>query len=934
MRVRSLLASDLGELEVQLKSLAEKPELLFLIGVCSVEELKRASALLKDHFSDVERVGLTVAAAVRRGRVIEKGFVLVIVDGIPTEVFSSFSSEERTAGEEIGNYFLQKRQGFLLLFTDGVKTQGEVLVEEIKKRLRIPLIGAKASTANYPIKTAVFHNGRFSERGTVAIYVDYDDFKPYSIFDWKEIGKEFLITESEGNRVYSINHFPAVEFYRHYLGDPVAERLPFTGIEFPLILFNEGEKVARACIERHDDGSLSFAGRVPQASYVRLGCGDLMNRKETLASIEENIGNYDFYLLFPCIARWNFLGEEAVKELQLLRGKESVGFFTFGEFFEGKLLNETLTAVALKKGRITKRAHIAEEPAEENPLVLAITHFLSRISEEYSLLSDAIDNNDFGILILSDILGKKRCIYASKSLERITGYSVEDFILGNVNHTIVYGEDLKKVEGLMEAFRKGEKAEAVLEYRIVTAGGRIKWIRSFAKSSGDTLILSITDISAEKEVEFLAIKDPLTKLYNRQFALEAISKLVEKNRRDGSYSAVLFMDIDRFKLINDVYGHDVGDEILKVVAERIMGGIRGADIPCRFGGDEFLVVLPDLGVSKRFAERRAKEIAKRLVEQISKPILLGGKEFIVTTSIGIVLFSSEIEASDAVKFADIAMYTSKENGRNRITVFSDGLKEKARKLEVVERELKKEVLNRSFNVFYQPIVRLNGGLKLVGFEVLTRFKSKKLSSFSLSYLIKLVEENGLIDNLTLGVIEKACSFLISSHMDGIKISVNVSYRDLMSDEFLENMEETIKSFGIAPSRLTIEITERVFAEDYHAVKEVLDNLKTKGFSIAIDDFGTGYSCLAYLQELPIDVIKVDRTFITGIVENEKKKHLVEAINFLGKSLGMSIVAEGVEEEGEMEVLKKIGIDMFQGYLFAPPVEESKAKELLGSLARS
>ena len=758
MKIKSFTAGDLKELDLYLKEIIEKPNLLFLLGVCSTEELEKATTLLKNRFSDVDRIAMTVAAGVRRGRIIRNGYILIVVRDIPVDVFSSFSSDEKRAGKEIANHFSDKKKGFLLLFTDGVKTQGEDLVKEIKKKVKIPLIGAKASTSKFPVKTAICHNGRFSEKGAVAIYIDYEDFKPYSIFDWREIGKEFLVTESEGNRVYSINHFPAVEFYRHYLGDRIANNLPFTGIEFPLILNCKGQKTARACIGKHDDGSLSFAGRVPQASYVKLGCGDLANREETLKSIYKAIGGYEFYFLFPCIARWNFLGEEAVKELNILEGKESVGFFTFGEFYEDRLLNETLTAVALKKGN-RKSSKVSVESSNQNPTLIALNNFLSRLSEEYTLLSDAIDNNDFGILILSDVLGRKRCIYASKSLERITGYSVEDFILGNVNHTIVYGDDFKKVKKLMASFSKGEMESATVEYRIVTADGKLKWIRSFVKSAGDTLILSITDISAEKKIEFLAVKDPLTGLYNRQFALETISRLIEKSKRDESFSAVLFLDLDRFKLINDVYGHDVGDEILKVVAERIRKSVRSADIPCRFGGDEFLVILPNLGVSKKFAERRARGVARRIIEKVSQPITINGREFIVTASIGVALFSGEIKASDVVKFADVAMYTSKENGRNRITIFSENLKEKAEELEVIERALKKEVLGKSFRVVYQPIVKLNGKLSLLGFEVLTRFNSKELQKFSLSYLIKLIEENGLIDNLTLGVLEKACSFL-------------------------------------------------------------------------------------------------------------------------------------------------------------------------------
>lgn len=211
---------------------------------------------------------------------------------------------------------------------------------------------------------------------------------------------------------------------------------------------------------------------------------------------------------------------------------------------------------------------------------------------------------------------------------------------------------------------------------------------------------------------------------------------------------------------------------------------------------------------------------------------------------------------------------------------------------------------------------------MYGFEALVRFVDKELSKFPISYLIEIMEENGIIDDLTFGVIEKVCMFLKEIKRENLKVSVNLSYRDLIEKRFIEDLEKKVNHLGLAPSQFILEVTERIFVQDFNVMKKVLSELREKGFSIAIDDFGSGYSCLSYLQELPVDIIKVDKTFIRGIDKNEKKKRLVEAINFLGKSLDMDVIVEGVESKEELMALRQIGISRFQGYYFSRPLEES------------
>jgi len=926
MKVESYYYKNVEEFRRGLEGLNNlNNKLLLLFGACSVGELRKAHEFMNNLYPDVEKVGLTVAASVLDGNILKEGYLLSVISEIEFKVISS-ASEELDAAREIGSSLKEKKEGVVVVLSDGVRTQGEIFLKNLKKIVKIPVVGAKASTMLIPVETAVFHNQSFSQRLIVAIYVNWKDFKHYYVFDWEDIGKEFLVTKAKGNRVFSINHFPACEFYRYYLGSWVAEKLPFSGVEFPLIFEVNGIKVARACVQKHEDGSLSFAGCVPEAAYVKLGCGDLSKREETLNKITKELGGYEYYFLFPCIARWIFLQEEAEKEISLLRGKKSIGFLTFGEFYEDVLLNETLTVIAFNRvGSLEVSLELKDEKKTEKYPFRAVAHLLSRISKEFSLLKDAINNNEFGVLILSDVSGngEKKCIYASKSLEAITGYKSEDFILGKIKHEdIIYREDFSKIEELVRLFKAGKVKETVIECRILTANGDIKWIRSYAKCNDGTILLSILDISSRKEIEFLSIKDQLTQLYNREYAFRKLKELMEEGR--NFYSAVLFLDLDRFKVINDVYGHDIGDEILKIVSKRIKDSVRGVDIPCRFGGDEFIVILPNLSKDKSAAEEKATKVANRILKRLSQPIFINGKEFLITASIGISLFNSDGSPQDVVKFADMAMYNSKEKGRNRITIFSYELKDKAEKLEEVERELRKEVLNDKFSLVYQPIFCLSGEkLRLCGFEVLTRFNSKILKEKPINFLISVLEDEGLSAWLTLGLFKKLISLLDRNPILGkLKLSVNVGYRDIISQELVKGINKLVRS-----PNFVIEITERVFAEDYERISKILHFLKERGFKVAIDDFGTGYSCLAYLQSLPVDIIKIDKTFTKDLDKDVKKRRLVKAIYHLGSSLGMDITAEGVETREEFETLRNLGIKSFQGYFFYKPLPEKEAVRL-------
>ncbi|SMP11609.1 PAS domain S-box-containing protein/diguanylate cyclase (GGDEF) domain-containing protein [Desulfurobacterium pacificum] len=930
MKFSNFLAKDAREVkDILLQCKPSSPDLILFFCACCQEEIEKVVDVAAAVLPDVERVGVSAASVIKDGEVFDSGIVVCCVKG-NVKVVSSDFVDELERGRFLGKSLAGSDDGFIVLLSDGTETKGESLIEGLREYLRIPLVGGKASNSDFGDVTLVFHNEKLMDRGAIAVYFEEKSFVSDYVFDWVEVGRRFLVTKADGNRVYTINHFPAVEFYRHYLGDVVANGLPGSGIEYPLVFEVNGRKVARTCVKKLEDGSLLFAGEVPSGVYVRLGCGSLRDGCRTLSRLKSVFADCESHLVFSCFARRKFLGEEVEKELQVLGGRGG-GFFTFGEYYDDCVLNESL--VVLGTGVEGKRlSKVEEKCTNKESSLYAISHFLNQTTKEYELITEAVDNNDFGVMVLLPIGGSRKCIFASKSLEKITGYRVEDFILGRVSfETLIHKGDLHRVLRIRQSFLKEGKREGKAEYRIVTADGKVKWVRSFIRICEDgKIVFSIIDITPEKAVEFLAVKDPLTGLYNRQFAFEILSKLIAHNKRKKSHGAVLFIDLDRFKFINDVYGHDAGDKVLKEVARRIKKAVRDEDVVCRFGGDEFIVILSGLGPIRKVAIAEAKRIAKRILSSIDRPVLVNGKEFFLTASIGIAVFSGEITPSEVIKFADVAMYRAKNRGRNRISVFNEELKTRVEWEELVERELKRAVRRREFKLVYQPQFFV-GNLKvkkLVGFEALLRILNPKIASIPVSKLIKMAEDCGIIQDITINVIDRVCS-LLKFARGKTRIGINVSSQDLMGEDFVEEVEKILRSHGVDPANLCFEVTERVFIEDFDIAKKTVTALRDKGIHIAIDDFGTGYSCLSYLQEFPITEMKVDRTFIENVEMDSKRKSLLSAILKLGKSLNVQPIAEGVEKEEEFRTLKSSGCSLFQGYYFSPPLEENKVLNLMG-----
>jgi len=391
---------------------------------------------------------------------------------------------------------------------------------------------------------------------------------------------------------------------------------------------------------------------------------------------------------------------------------------------------------------------------------------------------------------------------------------------------------------------------------------------------------------------------------------------------------VLFLDLDHFKLINDSVGHASGDELLKHVAPRLTNAVRSVDTVARFSGDEFGVLL-----AEEVDERTATRVAERIAAALSAPFSIAGHEHFVAVSIGIALGSAGQRPEDLIRDADTAMYSAKRRGRGRYELFDQEMRARLSERIAVDNELRTAIARSELRLHYQPVVAVDSG-RVVGAEALVRWLHPERGLLMPGQFIAVAEETGLIRPLGRWVLETACREAAGWQQEDpdarpIQLSVNVSVRQLTPD-FPDFVGRTLEAAEIQPACLSLELTEDLLIEDDAAVREVLTGLRTLGINLAVDDFGTGYSSMGYLRRLPFRTIKLDRLFVQNLVADGVDEAIVTAVIALGRALGMEVVAEGVESEEQLAIVRRLGCKFVQGYYFSPAVSAAEFSKLLAA----
>ena len=533
----------------------------------------------------------------------------------------------------------------------------------------------------------------------------------------------------------------------------------------------------------------------------------------------------------------------------------------------------------------------------------------------------------------------------SDEMFRIFGFAPQEFVVTYKRFLkLVHREDRNLVRRMTREALRGSKNPSSLDYRLVRPDGEVRFLHSeyevVLDGSGRPVRLVGTsqDVTErkvlEKKLTHQALHDPLTGLPNRALLLDRLERALSRaNRREGTEVAVLFMDLDNFKFVNDTLGHRVGDDLLVAVSGRLRSCLRPEDTAARLGGDEFAVLLEDVE-----DPGEATQVAERVTEVLRAPFIVSAREVFVTPSIGIALSgSSEGPSENLMRDADMAMYRAKEEGKARYKLFDPGMECRITARMTLENDLRRGIERDEFEVYYQPVVALDTG-RTVGMEALVRWQHPERGLVAPSEFVPLAEEIGLIVPIGRRVLREACrqarewqELYPSVPSDPpLVIGVNLSARQLRYPGLLEDVEGALRESGLDPRWLILEITESVVVGEGESRVGILRELREQGVRFALDDFGTGYSSLSYLKHLPVGMLKIDRSFVERIGEDAEDAVLIAGVVGIAHGLGLRVLAEGVETAEQLERVKALGCELAQGYHFARPMPSGKAEAFLAS----
>jgi diguanylate cyclase (GGDEF)-like protein/PAS domain S-box-containing protein len=549
------------------------------------------------------------------------------------------------------------------------------------------------------------------------------------------------------------------------------------------------------------------------------------------------------------------------------------------------------------------------------------------LAEAQERFRQAFDNASIGMCLVDLEL---RFIQVNRALCDMLGRSERELLAMGVAD-MMHPEDYESSEVALETMKAGDTAPYHAEKRYFHADGHVVWglitacpVRRTASDVPLYFVTQIEDVTerraAEARLVHQALHDSLTGLPNRALLMDRLRQVLARSARHPSLTAVVFIDLDGFKDINDSLGHDIGDQVLREIGGRIEHHVRPSDTVARLGGDEFVVLCTDLRV-----EQNIVEICERLTEALAKPAIVGGFEVEVTASIGIALSDGEaaVTPEEMLRNADAAMYGAKTQGKNRWEIYDESRRARAVDRVAISSTLRQALRDERFVLHFQPVVELETGLP-VAVESLVRLDDPTRGLLPPSAFIQVAEESGLIVPIGTYVLEQACLQLAEWRATGavlpnLRAAVNLSARQATQPDLARTVERALAQANLEPTALALELTETVLMEAEPSTLRQLEEIREMGVGLGIDDFGTGYSSLSYLKRLPVSIIKVDRSFVAGLVTDPSDREIVTAVIRLGQALGLTTIAEGVEDVAQFTLLRELGCDQAQGYLLGRPV---------------
>jgi len=593
------------------------------------------------------------------------------------------------------------------------------------------------------------------------------------------------------------------------------------------------------------------------------------------------------------------------------------------------------TVALLKQGAhdfMDKRAPARLLPAVERELREKEIRCKRRLAEDrVRVLSRAVEQSPVSVIITDP---EGRIEYANPRFEQLSGYSAREAIGRNLDFTLPDEDSAKSLSELWSTVRQGREWSG--EFCSIHRDGQPLWeqvsVSALTDPEGHVThhVVIKEDITVRRSYEEQLLQqahyDPLTGLANRVLMFDRLNLALESANRNQHKCALLVIDLDHFKNVNDSLGHSMGDNLLKDSAERLSGCISGGDTLVRMGGDEFVVILP-----KVESVRKAQQVADAVVEQFKQSFTMLGRQYWVTASVGIALYPDDGKNPHLIlRNADLAMYKAKELGRNQYHFFTEDINRRLLERLKLEERVRKILEREELTLYYQPIYSLQGGF-ITGLEALVRWRQPDGSIWAPNRFIPLAEEIGMIqaiDNWVLKTALRAIAPWLASCGDRLRLALNISSQQLQMPGFHQYVSEQLKATGVTPQQLELELTERLLIDNSEGTQENIRMLCQMGVHMSIDDFGTGYSSLGYLQDYPFHTLKIDRSFVSNICTNTHTARLIDTIITMGHGLGMELIAEGIESEQEREFLCAHGCDQGQGYLLSHPLPLERLRPIM------
>ncbi|MDQ0153840.1 bifunctional diguanylate cyclase/phosphodiesterase [Robertmurraya andreesenii] len=937
---------------IEENDLCEYPNILIQVfsGVLDRNVLHSIQSSIKNSLPLAQVIGCSAFGGIHNGQITsdEIGITFTIFE--KTEIKSGlFQLEDYADGHDLGKNIVSSLCDFdtkaLILFTTNYGIDVQALLDSIyEENPEIVLAGGVAGGDDIFRDGLVFNQEKISNQGVMAVALTSSQLRvrAFSNYKHQEVGKTFTITKAKGTAIYSIDHKKPIQLLEAYLGQDFISNLQQMRAEFPFIYESQAKRTSIRINKLLDNGAIEVSHNVDEGDSIVFAYAQLRTIIDNSLREMKRLSklNMETIFVYNCVVRKNLLHDFADKEVEMLESVAPTnGFFLNGEISSGagrrpEIVGNSLSYLALSENQQTQskgKQNFQYKIPEKLQTIIALTHLMKASQEDIHILNNNIQiseqyyrslfDNNTDIVYSTDLQGNFTSV--NPAFLRMFGYKKEELI-GKSALKYVNQDDLARVR--MHFFRaiKGKEQYYTIELLSKTGEKNIFQLKNIPITvNGECVgIYGIgRNITEQKMIEDrmiqLAYFDQDTGLPNRIKFTEILGQQLARAKKKKRILAVMVIDMDRFKIINDSLGHEAGDEILREISERIQQALPTGSYLGRFSGDKFNLVL-----SKNVDVEEVVKIAKSILRQVSTPIIHSGQEFYVTASIGVSFYPNDgKDEISLLKNADIAMNRSKYPGGDRITLYSNEMNEEAMKRLELESYLRKALQKEEFFICYQPLIDLNTG-KVFGSEALIRWNHPRLGLVSPGDFIPLAEETGLIEEIGSWVLRTACKQNKKWQQMGLKdlsVSVNVSANQFGQAKFVKEVKRALKESGMAPEFLTLELTESTMLRNIDHSIEVMRALQKLGVRVSIDDFGTGYSSLSYLKDLPINTLKIDRTFINNLHLDTTDIAIVKAIITMGHGLSMKVVAEGVETEAQIELLKELKCHYAQGFYLHRPL---------------